>query len=137
MPIIKWEENFSVGVKEIDDQHKRIIEILNRIYKMISDNQIENSAVEQILKDLHEYADTHFSTEEIYFREFDYDKADSHIEAHDDYRRRVEEFRVKNKAGLAKETLYELSDFMNGWWVWHINNTDKEYTECFHRHGLY
>jgi hemerythrin len=137
MPIIKWEDDFSVGVKEIDAQHKKIIDIINKVYEMIRDNNFDNADIQQILKDLQDYADRHFSTEEIYFREFDYEKTDSHIGAHNDYRKRLAEMKENYETGFKKEILYDISDFMNGWWVWHINHTDKEYTECFHQHGLY
>ena len=137
MPMITWDESYSVGVKELDDQHKKIIEIIDRLYLLISENKNIETEIPKILSELAEYADRHFSSEEIYFREFDYDKAESHIQIHNEYRERVKEFRHDFEAGKGGEVLADLSDFVNGWWVWHINHTDKEYTQCFHDHGLY
>jgi hemerythrin len=137
MQIIEWKDDYSVGVKELDEQHKKILQIVNRISELIESNNFEKSEVEKILQELSDYAEEHFTNEEIYFREFDYDKTASHLEAHNDYRKRLAEFKAKYGAGLTKETLLDLADFVDGWWVFHINNTDKEYTECFHQHGLY
>lgn len=34
MKIIEWNEKFSVGIKEIDDQHKVLVDILDELYTM-------------------------------------------------------------------------------------------------------
>lgn len=131
-----WNENYSVGVKEIDQQHQQMIGIINRLYEMVENKNFNDAVVSDILTELVEYADYHFSTEEKYFREFDYPKTESHVEMHNDYRARAGEMKEDYEAGKKNEVLLDLGNFLNGWWTWHINNTDKEYTECFHQHGL-
>ncbi|HTX86578.1 MAG TPA: hemerythrin domain-containing protein, partial [Candidatus Nanoarchaeia archaeon] len=79
MPEIKWEDKFSVGVKELDEQHKKIIEIINRLTAMDSAADFSGEEILKILRELNDYAHYHFTNEEIYFREFDYPKAESHI----------------------------------------------------------
>jgi hemerythrin len=137
MPLIIWNENYSVGVKEIDQQHQQIIAVINRLYELVENKNFDDSTISDILKELVEYADYHFSTEEKYFREFDYDKTESHVEMHNDYRARVRGMKENYEAGKKSEVLVDLADFLNGWWTWHVNHTDKEYIECFHQHGLY
>ncbi|HTW96237.1 MAG TPA: bacteriohemerythrin [Candidatus Methylomirabilis sp.] len=137
MPLIKWDENFSVGVKIIDKQHQRMIAILNRVYGMVESASNNIEEINQILKEMTDYADFHFSTEEEYFLEFDYDKTAMHTQLHNDYRERVAEFKKRFAAELSNDILIDLSEFLDGWWIWHIKNTDKEYTQCFHDHGLF
>jgi len=137
MSLIKWDESFSVGVKEIDQQHQKMVAILNEVYKMVSANNYSDSGIKEILKELTDYADYHFSTEEKYFWQFDYDKTASHIEVHNDYRKRVDEMKEQYNSQPRHDILVDLSIFLNGWWIWHINHSDKEYTQCFHDHGLY
>jgi hemerythrin len=104
---------------------------------MVENKNFNDAAVSNILTELVDYADYHFTTEERYFREFDYDKTESHVETHNDYRERVKEMKEDYEAGKKDEVLADLSDFLNGWWTWHINHSDKEYTQCFHDHGLF
>ncbi|HTX86577.1 MAG TPA: bacteriohemerythrin [Candidatus Nanoarchaeia archaeon] len=137
MPLIIWDETFSVGVKEIDGQHQKMISIINRLFEMVANNNFNEAAVFNILNELVDYADYHFTTEERYFREFDYPKTESHIETHNDYRERIRELKEDYEDGKKNDVLADLAEFINGWWVWHINHSDKEYTQCFHDHGLY
>jgi hemerythrin len=137
MPLIIWNEDFSVGIKEIDQQHQKMIEILNNIYKMVSADNYGDQEIKGVLKELVDYADYHFQTEEKYFKQFEYDKTVEHTQMHDDYRKRVEEVKKQYESEQRNEVLADLSVFLNGWWIWHINNTDKEYTQWFHDHGLY
>jgi hemerythrin-like metal-binding domain len=137
MALIKWEESYSVGIKEIDAQHQKMIGILNEIYSMILASNYSDEDVVKILQELVEYADLHFTTEEKYFLDFNYDQAISHQQIHDDYRRRMDELKICYTDKPCNEILSDLSVFLEGWWVWHINHTDKEYTQCFHDHGLF
>jgi len=137
MALIKWEESYSVGVKEIDEQHQKMIGILNKIFSMILANNYSGEDVTNILQELGDYADFHFTTEEKYFFEFAYDKTESHMQVHDDYRQRMDQLKISYADKPSNEILSDLSIFLEGWWVWHINHTDKEYTQCFHDHGLF
>jgi len=137
MAIIKWDESFSVGVKEIDEQHQKMISILNEVYEMVTANNYSDPEIRKILKELTDYADFHFGTEEKYFKLFDYDRAEEHEQVHEDYRLRVAEMKAQYDSALRNDILVDLSVFLNGWWLWHINHTDKEYTQCFHDHGLF
>jgi hemerythrin len=137
MALIKWEESYSVGVKEIDAQHQKMIGILNKLFSTVLANNYGGENVANIFQELGDYADLHFTTEEKYFLEFNYDKAVSHQQVHDDYRRRMDELKICYADKPCPEVLSDLSVFLEGWWVWHINHTDKEYTQCFHDHGLF
>jgi hemerythrin len=137
MTLLKWEDKYSVGVKELDEQHKKIIEIINRISQIIDKNNFNDEDVGKIFVELKDYADYHFTNEEIYFREFDFDKTESHIKEHDDYRQKIEQMEGDYYSDKKKKIISDLSNFINQWWINHIIGTDKEYTECFHQHGLY
>ena len=135
--MLQWVPDYSVGVKELDEQHKKIIEIINRITKLIEENNYSDQDVQDIVKELSDYADYHFTNEEIYFREFDFEQTAAHIQEHEKYRNKMRSILADHTPERSKETLIELDDFINKWWVQHINHVDKEYTQCFHEHGLY
>ena len=66
MESIIWNNNFSVGVQELDKQHKKIIEIENRLIKA-KDGRIDSETIADLLSDLTKYATKHFETEEKLF----------------------------------------------------------------------
>ena len=59
MPIIGWSEKISVGVKVLDDDHKRIIDIINKLYGDYEQG-CDNDTIGCVIGDLLNYADEHF-----------------------------------------------------------------------------
>lgn len=77
----EWKPEYSVHVQKIDDQHKQLLKLIFKLFNAINTNLTKNELGE-ILEELIEYAGYHFATEEMYFREFDYENADEHIREH-------------------------------------------------------
>lgn len=73
MELIKWTENLSVGVKELDNEHKKLIDLLNQLYTGMK-NREENKVIKSILDDLVNYTLSHFAHEEKYFKQYNYPK---------------------------------------------------------------
>lgn len=133
--LIEWTEKNSVGVKELDNQHKKIIKIINELYEAMKNDEIDEK-IEKIFNELVDYANYHFSTEERYFDLFNYQEKEVHKQQHNDYKKKISSF-IKKSSGDKIFLPFELIDFLEDWWIYHINYSDKKYTECFHRHGLY
>jgi len=133
MKPIVWNEIYSVNIEEIDNQHKELIQIINELLQ--TNHKKRNSGVSEFLKKIRNYATTHFSTEEIYFRKFDYPFMKSHIEEHQKFfeeLRRIE-FRIQNEFGNHSQILFE---FLKDWLIKHILGTDKVYISFFKEKGL-
>jgi len=130
---IEWKDEYNLGVKEIDEQHQKFFEILARANDVLL---LEKHTAEQeeILKEMFDYADYHFSTEEKYFEEFAYPEKDIHVEVHNKYRGKILDFYKKISAG--EDVYAEMIDFIYDWWVGHILNTDRKYINIFQENGL-
>jgi hemerythrin len=131
---IVWNEEYSVGVKEIDDQHKHFVMILDNLTKTFYSGGDELE-LEEVFKELMLYAGFHFSTEEKYFREFKYEGADEHIKEHRRIIFELEKMEKENEKDHLQRTI-ELVDFLEDWLVIHLSDMDKKYTKCFNDHGL-
>jgi hemerythrin len=131
---MQWLPEYSVKVEEIDDQHKRFIVLINDLYDAIEIGS-EDIVLGDIINQLVSYADYHFATEEKYFDEFCYDRAEEHKKLHDEFRKKVA-FYASNYVGKEKAYALEISDFMKDWVVNHINVADKAFKDCFLDHGL-
>lgn len=131
---IKWEDSYSVGVSHIDEQHKIFFGILNELNESVFAMKSQD-VLGKIFKELSDYSNYHFDTEEKYFADFNYDGAQPHIAEHKNYIKRLGEIEAKIGADETKTAL-ELIDFMEDWMVHHIDVMDKGYTKCFQDHGL-
>lgn len=79
-----------------------------------------------------DYTIYHFQTEENYFKLYGYERTASHTEIHSQYRTRVAEWRElyhkdKDNRETVTQIFFEISKFLHDWWIWHINNTDRDY----------
>ncbi|MFN3309093.1 MAG: bacteriohemerythrin, partial [Anaerolineales bacterium] len=63
MSLITWSDEFSVNIKEIDNQHRQLIEMVNQLQRAMKEGK-GAAALNDILQRLIDYTDYHFSTEE-------------------------------------------------------------------------
>ncbi|MFH1346709.1 MAG: bacteriohemerythrin [Spirochaetota bacterium] len=133
-----WKEENSVGIKEIDEQHKHFFEIANGIFDLaVKENLTKEEAVKS-LQELGDYAFYHLSTEEGYFDKFKYQDAPLHINAHNEYREAVNDyFRKINEQNVdIKKLAEEMAVYSGNWLLTHIMVVDKLYTKFFNERGL-
>lgn len=134
MGFLKWDDSFSVNVREIDLQHQKLIEMLNEFYGHIGKNSGE--AFRTLLNSLVEYTQYHFSTEERYFAKFSYPDSKTHAEIHKQFTEKVLD--VKNRLENGKLVLsLEITTFLKDWLTHHIKGADKAYGKHFNDHGLF
>lgn len=130
----RWSDKYSVQIEIIDKQHKHLFEIINELYTAFNEkNTHEKLAI--ILEKLIEYTKYHFSEEEKYFNQFDYEDSKAHIQKHNEFFETV--LKLKNESGK-KELMvtYQLMSFLRNWLVDHILVQDHEYMKCFKSNGL-
>jgi len=81
-----WKDEYSVGVKLINEQHQRFFEIANSVMAFSEEGNPDPERLLALLGELENYAFYHLSTEEEYFREFRYEDAALHISVHNLFR---------------------------------------------------
>lgn len=123
-----------MNVKEIDDQHKKLFNIIDEFYQA-SIAQRAPEKIEETFKELIDYADYHLKTEEKYFEQFNYPDKKAHTEQHDNYRKKIDEWHNNYKSDIHTSSI-NLMDFLQDWWTNHIVHTDKKYSDFFNKHGL-
>ncbi len=137
MELIPWREEFALGISEIDEQHKKILAIINNLSEIFQGKKHhEQEIINQIIQELDDYANHHFQTEEKYFDLFSYQDAEAHIKIHNQYREKIVEWRQKYEKENDPKIFFDVSEFLKNWWVWHINNTDRAYVPLFKEKGI-
>jgi hemerythrin len=135
----EWKDEYSVGVEEINTQHKKIIGLINDLDAAVHAGNTKED-LDKIINDLNDYAKFHLATEEKYFDEFNYPDKEEHKKRHDTYVIKVTDFDDKIKKldeNGAIKLAFEMIDFLEDWWVNHILYEDKKYTKTFNDHGLF
>ena len=131
---IPWSEDLSVGLEEIDEQHKILINLINRLFNEAILKRADKSLISDILDELIQYTIVHFAVEESLFRIFDYPDSEAHQEHHDQLKNEVVSFRKKFQDGTPIDI--ELMGFLKKWITLHIMKDDKKYTPFFLEKGF-
>ena len=134
MAFVNWDDSYSVEVSTIDDQHKKLIELVNQLYDAMRKGQ-DLIIIGEVIDELIHYTKTHFAYEEAYFEKFGFEKKEEHKAEHKDFVREVEEFKNKFKEGEITLSI-EVLQFLSGWLFTHIKGSDKDYITYFHTNGI-
>lgn len=134
-PFAEWTDELSVGIEEIDAQHKILVGLVNRLFEETIIHQAGLDVLNEILNELIEYTIIHFAVEESLFRIFDYKYAEIHTKHHDELKAQVLELQKKLKRG---ETAInrELLIFLKNWVQHHIIEEDKLYGPFLIQQGV-
>jgi len=131
---ITWSNKLSVGILDIDKQHKNFISLINRTHNLVME-KAEEGQLKQILNELIEYARIHFSTEEKYFNDFHYKYKEEHEREHERLILRVLNFYNQFEKQDVK-IIKKLIDFLKDWLKNHLKTHDFKYAKIFKEEGL-
>ncbi len=134
MALMKWKDAYSVQIEEIDNDHKKLIELINELHTAMRLRKTD-SVLENILSELSNYASYHFKKEEDYFDAFNYEETEEHTRTHQLFIKKITKIKTDFAAGKYTVTM-DLMKFLNRWLVEHIMGTDKKYIQCFHDNGI-
>ncbi len=132
--MIEWEDKFSVGISIIDEEHKKLIGILNKVIYAKGHNG-NSEELWEVLSEMTNYALKHFKTEEAYMKEFNYPGYQDHNEEHNRFSSEIVAYidkLIKDDYQIANEIL----EYLKQWLINHIEGTDKKYVSCFMENGL-
>jgi len=134
MPLITWSSKYSVGVKNLDEQHQVVVNLLNELHAAMLKGQAQSMAG-ALLPKIASHAREHFSTEERLMESTKFPGLAEHRAEHRALVAKAEEYGARHKRG--DNTMYlELLNFMRDWLTFHMQNVDKKYTVWMNEHGI-
>jgi hemerythrin len=129
MEKILWQNNLSVGIELIDNQHKQWISHYNDIVESITSQQ-NKTQVSKTLGFLIDYTEVHFSAEEKYMSASSYPGFKEHKAKHDGLRATlanlVKEF---EEEGATTQLSEAIDTFLGHWLIRHIQEVDIKFGE--------
>lgn len=131
---VEWKAEYSVGIDSIDQQHKKLLSLINQLQTAVdysTGEQFEQEALDELV----EYTKTHFTYEEGLMKDNDYPEFEPHKLQHDKMIEEVERVLSEYKQDHDK-AMSDAAEYLKDWLVNHINGTDKEYSDYLIERGV-
>lgn len=118
---IKWISEYSVGNKDIDEQHKELFTMINDFF-----HQEGRESAISIFQHLSSYIDLHFDAEENLLRQINYPETENHIKQHNELRKKFHLLQ-KKLDDYNLDIHHKIALFLYNWLASHILKADMEY----------
>ncbi len=133
MAFFTWNESYSLKIDTIDEQHKKLFEIISDFYYKLRED--DKQAYVALFTSLIDYTKYHFKTEEALFAKYDYPGTEDHLEEHRKFHDKVAYVKDKYEhGGIVIPT--EITSYLRDWLMAHINGSDKKYAKYFSEQGI-
>ncbi|MBF0179189.1 MAG: hemerythrin family protein [Magnetococcales bacterium] len=134
--VILWKSHLSVGVADVDEDHKKLIKMINRLFGAALSLEPQR-VLEGVLDELTRYVIFHFEREEEYMLRLGYSAYLEHQREHQRLLVAVARFRERLLAGKVGRLKEEMEATLRDWLVGHILEMDKKMGEFLNSQGIY
>ncbi|MFZ5453027.1 MAG: bacteriohemerythrin [Thermodesulfobacteriota bacterium] len=134
MASLTWNDSYSVNIREIDDQHKRLLALVGNLHAAMMQGQ-GKQALGKILDGVVAYAASHFATEERLMKTHGYPEYEEHRNIHAKMTQKVVDIQKQYHQGKVNITL-DTMKFLEDWVAKHILGTDKKYGPFLNSKGV-
>jgi hemerythrin-like metal-binding protein len=126
-PLVEWsDDQFSVGIEQIDNEHKRLVGLLNELDRALKAGTGQG-ALGGILEGLYQYICYHFAHEEMLFKRSNYPGYEKHLRQHRELTTKVLEIYEDFQKGASTMAPEEVLEFLKTWLAQHIMGSDREF----------
>jgi hemerythrin-like metal-binding protein len=124
--IFPWNENFSTGIERIDEQHKTLISLLNKLVSHLA-FQSATPDLNIVFEQLKDYTIFHFQAEQdIWHEHFRDDPWESwHVRAHGNFVDEVIRLKQAENVKPLDDVIEDIVTFLTNWLAFHILESDK------------
>lgn len=130
---IEWSEALSVGIPEIDEDHKRFARLVNELNRSIVD-RAELAEVRRRLQMIIDDAVQHFAHEERLFKEWHYPDSQSHAAIHAQIIKQLQGIMSSNVSTHLNAPWIEAGLQIKTVLIEHILKEDAKYTNSYRNH---
>lgn len=124
--MVSWKDEYSVGIDELDDQHKSLFELLDKLTAAIEEK--DRLSLGYIITSLEVYAVFHFTSEEHLLAKYGYAGLGKQEKEHSDFKGTVAKFKAAMSDGDKIKLAGEIHDYLHDWLVGHIIDLDMKYS---------
>ncbi|GAB0057487.1 Bacteriohemerythrin [Candidatus Magnetaquicoccaceae bacterium FCR-1] len=129
-----WTGNLDTGMVDIDNDHKKLVDMVNQIHKLLKQSAGRDQVM-KIIAELADYTHFHFGREEKLFEKYQYPETPAHKEKHVKLLNEVSDLMKKFQEGDFAAPM-DLLTLAKSWLVQHILRTDMRYVQYFKEKGV-
>ncbi len=135
MALFEWKQEYSVGVKVLDQHHQKLIGIVNRVHMAMKEGK-GKELIADTIRDLIDYTTYHFGEEEKLMEQAEYPELIKHKKAHKEFVSRLEAYKGKADKGQSAFLSPDVARFLIDWLINHIGLMDKKYQSALNSKGI-
>ncbi|MDY6529570.1 bacteriohemerythrin [Acinetobacter faecalis] len=123
---MEWNDTFNIGIDVIDQQHRQILDYINILEQIRVTG--DKSKIKEVLDDLIDYTQSHFTFEENLLEQVNYQFLPSHRGIHELFVKKLIGYRQKFDMGISIEG--DLHRLLSKWLINHIRHDDQDYVDA-------
>jgi diguanylate cyclase (GGDEF)-like protein/hemerythrin-like metal-binding protein len=126
MGTFKWGDEFVTGLTEVDNQHQKLVSMINELGDIVADNSSTRDGLLSMARKLTEYAHEHFDTEKRIMAQLQLDErhTEPHQRQHADFLKNVSSIAASIDEDIADNSQM-LHQYLINWLAFHILGTDQ------------
>ncbi len=126
----EWREEYSIGVDSIDQEHKRLFRIINKLFDFKEEEKDNQWTCQEGIKYFKGHAVKHFADEEAYMASIGYEGLEQHRRIHQDFRKNILPALEQEleRTDYSQESMEHFLGVCAGWLVGHTLTEDQAIT---------
>jgi hemerythrin len=128
--LIKWRDGYATHVAQFDEEHKKLVALINELAEAIRDRQGE-AVLGHVFSELVDYVHQHFTHEEQEMERYNFPGLEEQRAAHAKLKASVFDLQARFNAGEPR-VIQEVYELLRFWLIDHILEVDQKYSDFFH-----
>jgi len=134
MPLVEWNDSYSVQNPTLDQQHRQLFELLNTLHDAMSQGK-GKAILPEVFENLIQYTHTHFAFEEALMEQCDYPDLAAHQRKHVKLIEQIIALQQRFANGDFGSSI-QTRDFLKSWLTDHIKSSDQKYGPFLIQKGI-
>lgn len=134
MTFMLWNDGIAVGIEEVDEQHRLLVDLINELHDALTAATPDPATIGHVLEGLMDYTMNHFIMEEEWFERHGYPDTVAHKALHNRFTSTI--MNALTEFEDSQHVPYELLEFLKHWLIEHIMQTDKSYVPFLQTQGI-
>ena len=135
MAQLEWTDSYSTGLAEVDDDHHRLLEIINHLDAALNEDR-GLEVVGNVLKDIREYSEEHYKHEEALMAKHGFPGLPEHSEMHRKSLEKINQMCDGHANGDPSVTPTAVHHYLNSWFAKHFLGADSQFKRYLFEEGI-